>query len=40
LIEAIVREDITPRIICESDGTQAEDVKAMKNYYEKLLEEK
>ncbi len=37
LIEAIVREGLTPRIICESDGTQAEDVKAMKNYYEKLL---
>ncbi len=40
LIEAIAREDLTPRIICESAGTQAEDAKAMKIYYEKLTEEK
>ena len=40
LIEAIVKEDLTPRIICESAGTQAEDAKAMKNYYEKLMEAK
>ena len=40
LIEAIVKEDLTPRIICESAGTQAEDAKAMKNYYEKLTEAK
>lgn len=40
LIEAIVKEGLTPRIICESAGTQAEDVKQMKNYYEKLLQEK
>ncbi|MBR3879625.1 MAG: TIM barrel protein [Clostridia bacterium] len=40
LIEAIVKENLTPRIICESAGTQAEDAKAMKNYYEKLMEEK
>ena len=40
LIEAIVKDDLTPRIICESAGTQAEDAKAMKNYYEKLMEEK
>ncbi len=40
LIEAIVKEDLTPRIICESVGTQAEDAKAMKNYYEKLTEAK
>ena len=32
LIEAIVKEGLTPRIICESAGTQAEDVKQMKNY--------
>ncbi len=38
LIEAIVKEDLTPRIICESAGTQAEDAKAMKDYYEKLME--
>ncbi len=40
LIEAIVLENLTPRIICESAGTQAEDAKTMKNYYEKLTEEK
>lgn len=40
LIEAIVKDGLTPRIICESAGTQAEDVKKMKNYYEKLLQEK
>ncbi len=36
LIEAIVKDGLTPRIICESAGTQAEDVKQMKDYYEKL----
>ena len=40
LIEAIVKDDLTPRIICESAGTQAEDAKAMKNYYEKLMEDR
>ena len=37
LIEAIVKDGLTPRIICESAGTQAEDVKQMKDYYEKLM---
>ena len=40
LIEAIVKDDLTPRIICESAGTQAEDAKAMKNYYDSLMEGK
>ncbi len=40
LIEAIAREDLTPTIICESAGTQAEDAKEMKNYYDKLIGEK
>ena len=40
LIEAIVKDGLTPRIICESAGTQAEDVKQMKNYYEKLINER
>ncbi len=31
LAEAIVRENVSPRIICESDGTQAEDALYMKN---------
>lgn len=33
LAEAIVREGVCPRIICESDGTQAEDALYMKNAY-------
>lgn len=39
LIEAIVKENVAPRIICESDGTMAEDALAMKNYYN-LIKEK
>ena len=31
LAEAIVRDNLAPRIICESDGTQAEDALWMKN---------
>ena len=31
LAEAIVKENLAPRIICESDGTQAEDALWMKN---------
>ena len=37
LAEAIVREGVFPRIICESDGTQAEDALFMKSAYESLL---
>lgn len=37
LIEAIVKENVSPRIICESDGTMAEDALAMKKYYNSLL---
>jgi deoxyribonuclease-4 len=37
LAEAIVREGVAPRIICESDGTQAEDALYMKNTYLSLL---
>ena len=33
LAEAIVREGVSPRIICESAGTQAEDALFMKNVY-------
>lgn len=33
LAEAIVREGVAPRIICESDGTQAEDALYMKNAF-------
>ena len=37
LMEAIVRESLTPCIICESAGTQAEDALAMKQHYDSLL---
>ncbi len=40
LVEAIVKDGLTPTIICESAGTQAEDAKQMKNYYDKLIGEK
>ncbi len=33
LIEAIIKEGVSPRIISESAGTQAEDAAAMKSYY-------
>ncbi len=37
LAEAIVRENLSPRIICESDGTMAEDALYMKGCVEALL---
>ncbi len=37
LAEAIVRENVAPRIICESAGTQAEDALFMKKAYEQAL---
>lgn len=40
LIETIVSEKLYPRIICESNGTMAEDAKTMKNSYESLLQTK
>ena len=33
LAEAIVKEGVAPRIICESDGTMAEDALAMKEMW-------
>lgn len=36
LMEAIVREGLSPRIICESDDTMAEDALAMKQYWQSL----
>ena len=33
LAEAIIKENVAPRIICESDGTQAEDAIYMKNQW-------
>ncbi len=38
LMEAICELGVTPTIICESDGTMAEDALAMKRYYESLRE--
>lgn len=37
LMEAVARENLCPRIICESAGTMAEDALAMKNYYKNLI---
>lgn len=39
LAEAIVREKVCPRIICESAGTQAEDALFMKHAYESARKE-
>ena len=36
LMEEIHRRGLQPSIICESDGTQAEDAAAMKRYFESL----
>lgn len=33
LIEAIIKDGLSPRIICESDGTMAEDAAKMKAFY-------
>ncbi len=33
LVEAIIKENVAPRIICESAGTMAEDAFEMKKYY-------
>lgn len=38
LMEALVRDSLTPTIICESAGTQAYDALAMKKYYEGMME--
>ena len=40
LMEAIAKDGLTPTIICESDGTQAEDALAMKKCYEAFFEQK
>ncbi len=38
--EAIAREGLTPRVICESAGTMARDALAMKRYYKKFITKK
>ena len=40
LIQLIVDEGLTPRIICESAGTQSEDAKTMQEFYLTLLKSK
>lgn len=35
VMDLVLKKNCSPTIICESAGTQAEDAKAMKNYYEK-----
>ncbi|MFA6948574.1 MAG: TIM barrel protein [Eubacteriales bacterium] len=37
LMEAIAQNGLAPRIICESDGTMAEDALTMKKYYLSLI---
>ena len=37
LAQAIIKEGVAPRIICESDGTQAEDALFMKGEWQRLL---
>ena len=40
LIEAIVKNSLTPTIISESAGTQSDDSLTMKKYYEELINDK
>jgi hypothetical protein len=35
-MEAILHEDLTPTIICESAGTMSDDALTMKQYYERI----
>ncbi len=37
IMDLVVQKNASPTFICESDGTQAEDAKAMKDYYQSLL---
>ena len=39
VVELILKKNCSPTIICESDGTQAEDARQMKKYYERLSNE-
>ena len=36
LMELVAQKNLSPTFICESAGTQAEDAKTMKTYYETL----
>lgn len=37
LMDLVAKKNLAPTFICESDGTQTEDAKTMKDYYESLL---
>ena len=37
LMDLVAEKGLTPRFICESAGTQAEDAKTMMEYYENIL---
>lgn len=37
LMEEFVKRDMEPTVICESAGTQTDDAKTMKNYYDALM---
>lgn len=37
MIDAMIKYGLDPYIVCESDGTQAEDTLAMKSYYKGLI---
>ena len=37
VMEIVAQKNLSPTFICESDGTQAEDAKQMKDYYNSLL---
>ncbi len=36
LMEELVKRDMSPTVICESAGTQTDDAKTMKNYYDAI----
>lgn len=36
LLELVVERELSPHFVCESDGTQAEDARAMRRFYLKL----
>lgn len=37
VMEIVAKKNLSPTFICESDGTQAKDAKAMKDYYSSLI---
>ncbi len=36
VLDLVIQKNLSPTFICESDGTQAEDAKQMKDYYNKI----